>query len=73
MIGVILGYIIINWNGLKLAGEALRCSILFSFLFLLIFIIIFTPSRSDNIDHWGHLGGFLTGLWLTAIATPLIS
>ena len=75
MIGVILGYIIINWNGLRLIGDGLRCSILCSFMFLLIFVLIFTPANLErtNVDHWGRLGGFLTGLWISAIGTPLIS
>ena len=76
MIGVILGYIIINWSGLRLIGEALRCTLLCSFIFLLLFVLLFTPGSSgvvDSVDHWGHLGGFLTGVWISAIGTPLIS
>ena len=73
MIGVILGYIIINWQGLRLIGDGLRCSILCSFMFLLIFVLLFTPSNVDKVDNWGHLGGFLSGLWVSAIGTPLIS
>ena len=73
MIGVILGYIIINWQGLRLIGDGLRCSIMCSFMFLLIFVLIFTPTQINDVDYLGHLGGFLTGLWISAIGTPLIS
>ncbi len=43
MIGIILGYIIINWVGLNLVGDALKCTILCMFFFLIIFVLIFTP------------------------------
>lgn len=72
MIGIILGYIIINWRGLRQIGSALRCNILCSFFFLLIFVLIFTPGRS-NVDHLGHLGGFLAGVWISAIGDTIIS
>lgn len=72
MIGIVLGYIIINWTGLRNVGEGLRCSILCMFFFLIIFTIIFTPS-GRNIDYYGHLGGFLAGIWLAAIHEPLIN
>lgn len=45
MIGVILGYLIINWEGLSQVGEGMRCRIACQFFFLLIFVLIFTPSK----------------------------
>ena len=71
MIGLILGYLIINWNGLELVGEGLRCSMLCMFFFLLLFVLIFTPI-GQKIDYYGHLGGFLAGVWLAAIHETLI-
>ena len=47
-----------------------------SFMFLLLFVLMFTPRTTDemnSVDHWGHLGGFLTGVWISAIGTPLLS
>lgn len=68
MIGVVLGYLIINWTGLHQVGEHLRCNVICLSLFLLIFVLIFTPSNlNTNIDYYGHLGGFLTGIWASAI------
>ncbi len=67
MIGLLLGYLIINWNGLDLVGQQLKCSIICTTVFFLIFVLIFTPSSSGKIDYYGHLGGFLTGIWMTAI------
>jgi len=70
VIGIILGYIIINWRGLRLIGSALRCNILCMFFFLLLFVLIFTPASSNvvgNVDNLGHLGGFLSGVWVSSI------
>ena len=75
MIGMILGYIIINWRGLRLIGSALRCNILCMFFFMLLFVLIFTPGTSNvvgSVDHLGHLGGFLAGVWISAIGDPLL-
>jgi membrane associated rhomboid family serine protease len=66
MIGVVLGYIIINWNGLYLIGDALRCQVICTTTMLLIFVLIFTP-YSSTIDYFGHIGGFLGGVWISAI------
>lgn len=41
------------------------------FFFLLLFVLIFTPFGS-NIDYYGHLGGFLAGIWLAAVHQTLI-
>jgi membrane associated rhomboid family serine protease len=71
MIGVVLGYIIINWVGMHRVGEGMRCNILCIFFFLLIFVLIFTPS-TGNIDYYGHLGGFLTGVWITGFLQSLL-
>lgn len=76
LIGVILGYIIINWTGLRLIGNQLRCSVFCSFFMLLILVLAFTPATSNvvrNVNHWAHWGGFITGIWLSAIGTPIIN
>jgi membrane associated rhomboid family serine protease len=66
ILGIILGYIIINWYGLKLIGQFLKCQLVSLIVFVIMFIIVFT-SATANIDYFGHIGGFLTGLWLSAI------
>lgn len=40
----------------------MRCSILFQILFYLVFGIVFT-SLDANIDYYGHIGGFVVGLF----------
>jgi rhomboid protease GluP len=75
LLGMVLGYLLINWKGLEMVGETLRCNILCSFLFMLIIVLMFSAGSSStapDIDHLGHLGGFLTGIWMSAIGTPLL-
>ena len=54
-------------------GSALKCQMVCYVTFLLLFILIFTPSAEGNVDYFGHLGGFLTGIWVTALKEPLIN
>lgn len=67
VIGVIVGYIVLNWNGLDMLGPVIKCQVFCSAFMIIIFIFIFTPTSGSNIDFYGHLGGFLSGLWLSAI------
>jgi len=76
VIGLILGYLIINWKGLDLVGPAMKCQIYCIAFFIIIFIIIFTPSAatdSGGVDYYGHLGGFLAGVWLSCIHNTIIN
>jgi rhomboid protease GluP len=72
VIGIIFGYIVINWKGLDLVGPAMKCQIWCSAAMIIFFILIFTPTGASNIDFYGHLGGFLAGVWLSAIHTTII-
>jgi len=67
IIGFILGYLIINWNGLEVVGPILKCQLVCTSIMIIFFIFFFTPASSSNVDYYGHLGGFLTGFWLTSI------
>jgi rhomboid protease GluP len=74
IIGVIIGYIVINWNGLDLVGSAMKCQIWCQALLIIVFIFIFTPSSGDSsIDYYGHLGGFLAGVWISCIHESIIN
>jgi len=71
IIGIIIGYIIINWRGLSVVGSLLKCQLVCIGMVIIMFIFIFTPGTS-NIDYLGHLGGFLTGLWLISINPTIL-
>ena len=70
VIGLILGYTIINWIGMEKIGPVMRYQICMQVFIVIIFIFIFT-TFSANIDVAGHGGGFLTGLWLSAFHATL--
>lgn len=38
---------------------------------IIFFIFFFTPGTASNVDYYGHLGGFLAGLWLTSIHSTI--
>lgn len=73
IIGVIIGYIILNWNGLDLMGPVIKCQVYCSAIMIIVFIFIFTPSNGGgDVDYYGHFGGFLSGLWLTGLHKTII-
>lgn len=72
IIGFILGYMVINWKGLAVIGPILKCQLFCISLMIIFFIFFFTPEMDTNVDYYGHLGGFLTGFWLTSIHETII-
>jgi rhomboid protease GluP len=70
LIGLLIGYLVLNWRGLDQVGQQMKCNIVCATIFMLVFVLIFTP-YSSSIDYFGHLGGFLTGLWMPALLEPL--
>lgn len=53
-------------------GPVIKCQIYCTAFMIIMFILIFTPSNlNGNIDYYGHLGGFLGGMWLSAIHTTI--
>lgn len=66
IIGAILGYVFLNWKGFDVIGILLKWQLIFISFMIVLFIFVLTP-YADNIDYWGHLGGFLTGVTLCAI------
>lgn len=67
IIGVFLGYLVLNWQGLSVVGPVLKCQLFCIGVMLIVFTILFTSVSAKNIDFFGHLGGFLAGFWLSAI------
>lgn len=67
VIGVILGYIIINWGGLNVIGPLLKYQLCCTSIMIIAFIFFFSVLGTSNVDAFGHLGGFLTGLFLSSI------
>lgn len=54
----------------------MKCQVWCTSLMIIVFIFIFTPySGQDNVevDYYGHLGGFLGGLFLSGINPTIIN
>lgn len=71
MIGLLIGYVIINWRGMNFMPIAMRLKLLVMLLLIIAMAIIFTLGQK-NISYMGHLGGFLGGLWLSGIPPSII-
>jgi rhomboid protease GluP len=72
IIGTILGYLILNWKGLDVIGKMLKCQLIFLSLIIILFILILTLFNR-NIDTYGHIGGFIIGLFICAIQPTIIN
>ncbi len=73
VIGVIIGYLIINWKGLDLIGPLLKYQLCCTSVMIIAFIFFFSVLGTANVDAFGHLGGFLTGFFLSSINETILS
>lgn len=64
---------LINWRGLDILGPILKCQLICQTMMIIVFIFFFSVIGSANVDAMGHLGGFLSGLWLSAIHKTIIN
>jgi membrane associated rhomboid family serine protease len=67
LLGVMIGYLIINWKGFRLIGQVLKCQLFCTCFMLIVFVLLFTSMGPTNIDYFGHFGGFIAGFWLAGI------
>lgn len=73
LLGLLIGYVFINWNGMDFMGRR-KCQLLCMLLLMLFFVIILTTTNTTGgIDYYAHLGGFLGGLWLAGLPPPIIN
>jgi hypothetical protein len=63
---------IINWNGLNVVGPILKYQLCCTSVMIIAFIFFFSVLGTANVDSFGHLGGFLTGLFLASINETII-
>ncbi|EGR29302.1 rhomboid family protein, putative, partial [Ichthyophthirius multifiliis] len=76
MIGLYLAYLILNWNALRFL-EDLRCFVLCMAILIVSMVFLLSSGNSgimggekeQNIDNYGHFGGFITGI-LAGVAFP---
>jgi len=70
MIGLSIGYIIINWPAFRQIGFIFKFKIVFIVVLLAAFLLLFSDVAQD-IDYLGHLGAFSGGLLLTSIVPSI--
>lgn len=74
LVGLLLGYIIINWDGIAFMPPAFKCRLIMVVVIMLFFSVFFIdPTSSQSVDYFGHLGGFLGGLWLSGIPPSILN
>lgn len=66
MIGVVIGYLVINWGGMVLVGFVLKFKLILMIVLIGAYLLLFTDVAT-NIDFYGHLGAFIAGILLSAI------
>ena len=62
--GGLIAFIIVNWIAMENIKE-LRCWILCMLIMFTLINVLFGLSSTENIDNYGHLGGFITGLFIS--------
>jgi membrane associated rhomboid family serine protease len=70
MIGLVFGYIIINWSGMAIIGCIFKFKLILLFFLISGYLLLFTDVAPE-IDYYGHLGGFAGGLFLSGINPTL--
>ena len=75
--GALLGLIFLNWKTLSTINKIIRRVLLFSALLVIIldvllmlhsiFLPTLGPNNQINVDHFGHFGGFLTGVFVAML------
>jgi rhomboid protease GluP len=66
MIGLSIGYIIINWPSFRRIGFIFKFKIILIVVMLTAFLLLFSDV-AEEIDYIGHLGAFIGGFFLTSI------
>lgn len=64
-------FLIVNWIAMDSMKE-IRCCMLCFIILLIIINVLFGLSSAENIDNFGHLGGFVTGLPLSMALMPVL-
>ena len=70
MIGLVIGYLFINWSSLSVIGFIFKFKLILLVVLIFAFLLLFTDVAID-IDFFGHLGGFVGGLLLSAVNSSI--
>ena len=73
LVGVIVGYYIINLKGLEKIEPVLKDQVFCRSVVIAILAAPFSFRYSPGIDMFGHLGGFIGGFFLASLGTTIIN
>ena len=74
LFGIVAGlaaFLIVNWLAMESMKE-MRCCLMCFVIMILIINVLFGLSDQRNIDNYGHLGGFVTGLPIAMALMPVL-
>ena len=66
MLGLAIGYLIINWPALHKIGPLLKLKIIVILIHIFAFLMLFTDVAS-RVDYPSHFGAMLAGIWLSSL------
>ena len=69
--GGLLAFIIVNWLALESLKE-IRWCLLWFVIIIIVINVIFGLAETSNVDNFGHLGGFVTGLPFSMFLMPVL-
>ena len=70
LLGIVVGYTIINWPSLSIIGAILKAKLITTVVLLLIFMLLFT-NVAVTIDFLGYLGSFMAGIFVSGLLEPI--
>ena len=70
LLGVCIGWVIINWPALDPLGPMLKGKVIFTLILIFAFLMLFTDD-AVKVDFPPHFGGLLAGIWLSAVLVSL--
>jgi membrane associated rhomboid family serine protease len=70
LVGLSIGYIIINWPAFRRIGFIFKFKIIFIVVLLAAFLLLFSDVAQE-IDYLGHLGAFVSGFFLSSIVPSI--
>ena len=70
LLGVGLGYFLINWSALSMIGPIFKFRSIIIILLAIVFMVMFTD-QSDSVDYLGHVGGIVSGFFISGLLPSL--
>ena len=66
LFGNLIAYLMINWDALERYGP-MRCMSLCMISIIILMNILASLGSNSTVDNYGHLGGFIVGIFLSFV------